>query len=286
MQAARRAGALGSLNPLPFVAIFNNCVLCVTRTSSRRSVRPTDPPPLASWLAYACYKGDPFVFFSNSQGVVLGVWCTLSCLPLADAKQRRSLERGFTAVTCLLVCVAFGAGMALDTGAAEQLVGNTACVAAVCFYLVPLSTLREVVRTRNASSLSLPLCLASLANASMWTVYGAAVKDASILTPNVPGILAGITQLAMLARYGRGGSASGAGGSTGGVLGGAPGEAGDGGETLVGGGDAYDALETGKVPLLQAVAGGRDMAAGGGGPGPVRTLSPRRVSGQAQSRDA
>ena len=29
VDAARKAGALGALNPLPFVAIFSNCVLCV-----------------------------------------------------------------------------------------------------------------------------------------------------------------------------------------------------------------------------------------------------------------
>ena len=228
--------------------------------------------------------------------MVLGVWCTLSCLPLADAKQRRALERGFTAVAALLVCVAFGAGMALKRVAAEQLVGNTACVAAVCFYLVPLSTLREVVRTRNASSLSLPLCLASLANACLWTVYGAAVRDASIFTPNVPGILAGVLQLAMLARYGRGSGTAAGGGMGAAATHAGDGDTGDGGvgafsATQPSGVDGYDALETGKVPLLQAVpgssgGGGRDMAAGGAGLGPVRTLSPRRVSGQATSRDA
>ena len=74
------------------------------------------------------------------------------------------------------------------------------------------------------------------------------------------------------------------------------GESGDGGVGAFGATqpsvvDGYDALETGKVPLLQAVpgssggGGGRDMAAGGAGLGPVRTLSPRRVSGQATSRD-
>jgi solute carrier family 50 protein (sugar transporter) len=206
---------------------------------------------------------------------------------------RRALERGFTAVAALLVAVAFGAGMALHRDVAEQLVGNTACVAAVCFYLVPLSTLRDIVRTRNASSLSLPLCLASLANACLWTVYGAAVRDASIVTPNVPGILAGLLQLAMLARYGRGSSGTG-GGSMGATTHAGDGDIGDGSAGACNaamqpsGVDAYDALETGKVPLLQAgpgSSGGRDMAAGGAGLGPVRTLSPRRLSGQASSKD-
>ena len=37
---------------------------------------------------YGACKGDYFLFFSNSQGVVLGAWFTLSCIPLLDAKAR------------------------------------------------------------------------------------------------------------------------------------------------------------------------------------------------------
>ena len=43
--------------------------------------------------------------------------------------------------------------------------------------------------------------MASLANASLWTVYGAAVGDYNILTPNVPGLACGVLQLALLFRF-------------------------------------------------------------------------------------
>jgi hypothetical protein len=39
---------------------------------------------------YGACKGDYFLFFSNSQGVVLGAWFTLSCIPLLDAKARNT----------------------------------------------------------------------------------------------------------------------------------------------------------------------------------------------------
>jgi hypothetical protein len=35
---------------------------------------------------YGCLRNDYYVFFSNSQGVVLGVWFTLSTLPLMEPK--------------------------------------------------------------------------------------------------------------------------------------------------------------------------------------------------------
>ena len=171
MQAARRSGSLGALNPLPFVAIFLNCCLwgCaggVARvTCSEAHVR--------SRSAYGCLKQDFFVFFSNSQGVALGVWFTLSCLPLLDAQVsasaaassllrasphtptqgRRSLERAFLAVVCALVFIAFLAGLALpDPQASTRLVAGCATFAAIAYYAAPLSTLWEVLKTRCAPS--------------------------------------------------------------------------------------------------------------------------------------
>ena len=70
--------------------------LRLVRAAPRGSAppRPLTPPPLPlprrRWCLYGCLRGDFYVFFSNSQGVVLGVWFTLSTLPLMDAKARRT----------------------------------------------------------------------------------------------------------------------------------------------------------------------------------------------------
>ena len=56
------------------------------RSAPRRLLTP--PRRCARWCLYGCLRGDYYVFFSNSQGVVLGVWFTLSTLPLMDAKAR------------------------------------------------------------------------------------------------------------------------------------------------------------------------------------------------------
>jgi solute carrier family 50 protein (sugar transporter) len=179
--AARKTLTLGSLNPAPFVSIFLNCVL---------------------WASYGLMKHDIYLFLSNSQGVVLGCFFTLTALQLADAAGRRLLERAFVACMALLLLIALLAGFAAASrSTAEKIVGACCTLAALAFYAAPLSTLAEVVRTKNAASLSLPLCLASLANAALWSVYGAAMSDPAILVPNLPGILCAALQLVLIQRF-------------------------------------------------------------------------------------
>ena len=69
---------------------------------------------------------------------------------------------------------------------------------------MPLSTAYDVVRTKSAASLSLPLCIASLGNATMWGLYGISLNDPAIMVPNVPGIGCALLQLYLIHRYGRG----------------------------------------------------------------------------------
>ena len=40
------------------------------------------------------------------------------------------------------------------------------------YYGAPLSTMAEVIRTRNSASILLPLTLMNLINALLWTTYG------------------------------------------------------------------------------------------------------------------
>jgi hypothetical protein len=226
------------------------------------------------------------------------------------------LENTFTGCTAALVFVALLAGLALPSdGAAERFVGGCATAAALAYYAAPLSSAWDVVRTRcaarreaekprvracstarsradflcvtlrcrNAASLSLPLCCASLLNAALWSVYGAAVRDAAILTPNVPGIACGLLQLALIARYGTkaaaAASAAGAkdapatagllGGAAGGGVGAAP--------------DGYDRLDEEGGGMSGGRECERDIAPAGltgrsGSGAGERTLSPRRPS--------
>jgi hypothetical protein len=47
-----------------------------------------------------------------------------------------------------------------------------AVVILMLYYLIPLSTMWEIVKTKNAASIYPPLALASIANGVLWTIYG------------------------------------------------------------------------------------------------------------------
>lgn len=56
---------LQSLNPLPYVAMWANCV---------------------AWLVYSFLTTDPYVLASNIPGVLIATWLTLSCYGFAEER--------------------------------------------------------------------------------------------------------------------------------------------------------------------------------------------------------
>lgn len=50
--------------------------------------------------------------------------------------------------------------------------GSTAVAILGIYYVAPLSSLFQVLRERDSSTIYWPLCLTNLINAVLWTVYG------------------------------------------------------------------------------------------------------------------
>lgn len=51
--------------------------------------------------------------------------------------------------------------------------GTSADVILLLYYASPLSTFGNVIRTKDSSTIYLPLAITAAANGSMWTAYGA-----------------------------------------------------------------------------------------------------------------
>lgn len=50
--------------------------------------------------------------------------------------------------------------------------GTAGNVVTLIYYAAPLSTMAEVIRTRNSASILMPLCIMNMLNAGLWTTYG------------------------------------------------------------------------------------------------------------------
>ena len=103
---------------------------------------------------------------------------------------------GFAAFWSAIVCV-LGYGHHIDHDAKQMLVGITVNVIQVFFYAAPLSTMWNVIRTRNSSSIHFATMLWNTINSTMWLCYGLALFDYFIFVPNILGTLLGLTQLAL-----------------------------------------------------------------------------------------
>ncbi|GLI70269.1 hypothetical protein VaNZ11_015201 [Volvox africanus] len=174
---ASREKSLGELNPLPFGVTIANCI---------------------AWLSYGLLKHDPFVTAPNAAGVLIAVFMTLTAFGLADEEARHKMRF----VCCLTagvmpllgVFTAFGAKDAEMQKGVWGLAGNVICL---IYYAAPLSTMWEVIRTRNSASILVPLTMMNTMNAALWTTYGVAVLDVYIWLPNGIGLALSVLQVAL-----------------------------------------------------------------------------------------
>ncbi|KAG2445336.1 hypothetical protein HYH02_008801 [Chlamydomonas schloesseri] len=174
---AQREKHLGDLNPIPFSIAIANCI---------------------AWLGYGLLKKDPFVCAPNAPGVLIGTFMSITAHGMADEAAKQRIR--------FVVCLAAGifpflgvyTAFFADSAAVQQglwgLAGNIICLV---YYAAPLSTMWDVIRTRNSSSILVPLTMMNTLNAALWTTYGVAVGDPYIWAPNGIGLALSVMQIAL-----------------------------------------------------------------------------------------
>lgn len=175
--AARDAADMGSLNPIPLVAIAGNCM---------------------AWLGYSFATRDAFVFAANLPGLLLGLFYSLTAARLSASY--RSVELLLLAYAAIIGVSGFSASM-LGGARARALTGAVANTLLLAFYSAPLTALAKVLATRSSESLHAPLSLTSCLNGALWTVYGLAKGDPVIWAPNASGAIVAMVQLLLIAIF-------------------------------------------------------------------------------------
>lgn len=191
---ARANNDIGNINPIPYGVTVMNCV---------------------GWTIYGVMQRDFFIFFGNMPGGVLSIFYTVSSLVLLarrgeskDVSMYRLLESIFLAALVFWGVMGMIVGIAMgpqDAAMGSFIVGLIVSGCGLAYYVAPLSTVRQVIVTRNASSLYAPMIVMNLVNALLWFVYGfVAAGDLFVWGPNAVGITLACIQLSLIGLYGSG----------------------------------------------------------------------------------
>ena len=99
-------------------------------------------------------------------------------------------------VSCISL-VSFGNGEKFTSNpqTKEYIVGILVNMNLVFFYGAPLSTILQVLKTRNSASIHIRTMITNTANGSFWMAYGFAILDPFIYVPNGLGALLGVIQI-------------------------------------------------------------------------------------------
>ena len=172
LRLAEKAGTLGAFNPIP-VSFFMVNALC--------------------WVIYAVLIQNPYIFTSNSICVLTTLNMSFRLFPLATHKVRKRvlllIEVGLVydlILFCLEIALggsAKGINIVINIAAMSCLVYN------ILLYITPLTTILEVIREKDSSSVNAAYNLTQLLNALFWGIYGFDAKLPAIYVPNIIGTL-------------------------------------------------------------------------------------------------
>uniref|UniRef100_H3DLU7 Sugar transporter SWEET1 n=1 Tax=Tetraodon nigroviridis TaxID=99883 RepID=H3DLU7_TETNG len=150
------------------------------------------------WLYYGILKSDQTLILVNVIGAVLQILYIVMYFGYATEKNAVASQ------TLTAGIILFCASACFYPRGETQLsqLGLTCSVFTVSMYLSPLSSLVEVVRSRNVQCLSFPLTVATLLTSASWVLYGLQVSDLYIVVPNTPGIITSLIRFYLFWKFG------------------------------------------------------------------------------------
>jgi len=178
-----KVGTLGELNPLP---------AAVTVLST------------LAWLQYGLAIADPFVVASNIPGLTAAIAGFVLLLPLMKGTSslklvQTSFVTGCAATLALWTWLVFSG---MTAAARASALGLWASAFFIVLCSSPLTSMRKVIQTKDASSIYAPMTAAQCANCLLWTVYGYfGVGNIFVWGPNFTGLLLSFAQLGLKVLY-------------------------------------------------------------------------------------
>jgi solute carrier family 50 (sugar transporter) len=200
----RKSKQLGDFNPIPFAFTVLNCT---------------------GWIIYGLMLNDQFIFWSNVPGLVTGLWYCLNTMailyyqtkPGEDFCKPYQYMEGMLLFSCAfwsIISVIAVAVFKSNPDGMNNVIGISCMVFTISYYGAPLSTMVQVIKTQDSSSLFAPLILANMSGSTLWTVYGFAIDNLNVYLPNVLGASLSALQLILILIFYKKSSINGASGDS------------------------------------------------------------------------
>ncbi|CAH9117040.1 unnamed protein product [Cuscuta europaea] len=168
----------------PYLATFINCGL---------------------WLLYGTpiiHPNGLLVMTISGAGVAIEVVFLFVFFFCSEKRKRFKLG-----VTILVEVIFFAALVALVITLAHTwetrsaIVGGIAALASIVMYASPLASMKLVITTKSVEYMPLSLSVCSLVNSLCWSLYALMRMEIFILAPNGIGVLLGLLQIVLYAKY-------------------------------------------------------------------------------------
>ncbi|PAV87844.1 hypothetical protein WR25_06079 isoform B [Diploscapter pachys] len=149
----------------------------------------------AFWLQYGFLKWDYVMITVNVVSVSLFMGYCIFFLVLASKKRTFAIHFGLVLISISAMLFWCNISPNIDH------LGFICMMFNIINFGAPLAGLGVVLRSKNTSSLPLPMCIANLLVSSQWFLYGNCIKDPYIMAPNGVGMMLAVLQLSLFIVY-------------------------------------------------------------------------------------
>ena len=200
------------LAPATSLILFAAPIPTILQISSSKSVGNLPLLPYSSmvanaalWTAYGLLKKESTIWTANGIGCILAIFYMYQFTryaPFQSTTLPGSIKQHITfVISVILATIAMSTQPFIASPA--NIIGSTAVLFCMAMFASPLAALKNVLETKSAQSIPLPLALASLANCILWSIAGIfKMKDFNVIAPNIIGLASSITQLVLKIKYG------------------------------------------------------------------------------------
>mmetsp|Transcript_8641 Transcript_8641/g.22492 ORF Transcript_8641/g.22492 Transcript_8641/m.22492 type:complete len:281 (-) Transcript_8641:216-1058(-) len=163
---ARKNNDRGSLNITPFAAQIGNC---------------------ASWLFYAIHIMNWWIIVPNTLGITIAAFYTVATYRLLKPAEKASVTKTLALYAALFAAVNASLLLGILPLSPQDAYGWMANLCLLFFYAAPLTSLADVVKSKDASSIDPLLAGCGVANGAFWAAYGLAIRDPYVWVLNAVG---------------------------------------------------------------------------------------------------